>query len=933
MVYTELRDKILEHTKGKICDDCLGRQFAQAFEERPLSKLGAAVRKAKKDADIAKLLGKEIKTADGKECPVCLGLFAKTDEFIEKLEKEAKLVDFSSFQVGCRLPDKAIETEDGLWEKAGAESAITIKQHINSLYNHLLSKKTGKEVKRDNSDVVFLINFTSGIIEAKINSLFIYGKYLKLKRGMPQTKWPCTHCKGSGCEKCGQTGRQFPETVEELIAETFLKETKAIGTKFHGCISNGSSVAISNGYSLPITDFRKPHSLISKGSGLIETDSTDYLEFNPKKAGLETYEIVTSDTGRSLTASSCHPIFTAEGKKQVSELRLGDRVTILPTKEYFFEKTGSDLLVDEELIKKTAQKYFEKPMINYHVKELVSRGLLPLRVDNPKMMILARLFGFISGDGTMHYTRGRDVAISFYGKPVDLEEVKRDIEILGFEAAFQRTRSSFSIVKDYDGNEKTIKGTNGTERICNSKALWLLFASLGLTVGNKTRSGIKVPLWIMKAPRHIKREFLASLFGAEMSKPRLDNRKYNKKSFNTPIFSVNVIEDLKKMGLKFAGDLAKLCKDFNVVCLPPRIIPYTTCKDGSKTVKIRLDFSNKYENLINLYGKIGFRYCRDREIESYYACQYLKTKKRLVEGKKLVIRKALQLKKETNLTPSGISKKVGRDIMPYKELWQYLSGNRKAEKVKVSNSFLDYPKWKAEHTKGLEEPLVWETIESMEKKPCNCLVDITVDSPTHAFFANGFMVSNSGREDRDALMLGEGRPFVLELKEPSKRSIDLKKMEKAVNKSCKGKVEVRELRFSDKEEVRYLKSIAYDKTYSCLVKCESVTKEDLKKINEKFADMMLSQRTPTRVAHRRADKVRKRLVYFVKCEPAGKDKFKVVIKSQAGTYIKELISGDSGRTKPSFSEEIGRSCEVEELDVVEIHKTAEEIDEENEEND
>jgi len=35
-------------------------------------------------------------------------------------------------------------------------------------------------------------------------------------------------------------------------------------------------------------------------------------------------------------------------------------------------------------------------------------------------------------------------------------------------------------------------------------------------------------------------------------------------------------------------------------------------------------------------------------------------------------------------------------------------------------------------------------------------------------------------------------------------------------------------------------------------------------------------------------------------------------------YIKELISGDGGRTKPSLSELLGTETEVKELDVVDV---------------
>ena len=42
------------------------------------------------------------------------------------------------------------------------------------------------------------------------------------------------------------------------------------------------------------------------------------------------------------------------------------------------------------------------------------------------------------------------------------------------------------------------------------------------------------------------------------------------------------------------------------------------------------------------------------------------------------------------------------------------------------------------------------------------------------------------------------------------------------------------------------------------------------------------------------------------------------LEAESGTYIKELVTGDDGRTKPNITEIIGGSCEVIELDVMEI---------------
>ena len=66
----------------------------------------------------------------------------------------------------------------------------------------------------------------------------------------------------------------------------------------------------------------------------------------------------------------------------------------------------------------------------------------------------------------------------------------------------------------------------------------------------------------------------------------------------------------------------------------------------------------------------------------------------------------------------------------------------------------------------------------------------------------------SGREDIDALMLGDGRDFIIEIKEPIKRTFDLNELRDKINKHGKGKIEVSSLKYSNKDEVRKIKAIA-----------------------------------------------------------------------------------------------------------------------------
>ncbi len=172
-----------------------------------------------------------------------------------------------------------------------------------------------------------------------------------------------------------------------------------------------------------------------------------------------------------------------------------------------------------------------------------------------------------------------------------------------------------------------------------------------------------------------------------------------------------------------------------------------------------------------------------------------------------------------------------------------------------------------------------------------------------------------GREDVDARCFGR-REFLLELVEPLNRDLDLEQLQEEVNES--DMIEVYNIRYGEKDEVEEVKNKHADKMYRADVELsEEVEKDDLE-VLEKLKGVV-EQRTPQRVEHRRADKVRKREVHRVYWEKKDEG-LELVIKAEAGTYIKELISGDDGRAEPSVSGLLGVEAVCTALDVVDIEK-------------
>ena len=183
----------------------------------------------------------------------------------------------------------------------------------------------------------------------------------------------------------------------------------------------------------------------------------------------------------------------------------------------------------------------------------------------------------------------------------------------------------------------------------------------------------------------------------------------------------------------------------------------------------------------------------------------------------------------------------------------------------------------------------------------------------------GAKFHGAGREDIDVRMLGTGRTFVLEIKEPKIRDIDLKDLENSVNKHSEGKVEISEMKFVSKNRRAEIKESSRDtyKVYKAKVELEDEIDSSL--LDSLKSMKIINQRTPIRVSHRRADKIRTREVKKLEYKKLDSKMLELLIECEGGLYIKELISGDENRSQPSVSEILGTSAKCVQLDVMHVN--------------
>lgn len=182
--------------------------------------------------------------------------------------------------------------------------------------------------------------------------------------------------------------------------------------------------------------------------------------------------------------------------------------------------------------------------------------------------------------------------------------------------------------------------------------------------------------------------------------------------------------------------------------------------------------------------------------------------------------------------------------------------------------------------------------------------------------------SSSGREDVDVQMLGNGRPFILEIFNPRKMKWsreDMKQIENEINGSTK-LISIRNFQLISKKDTLLLKEgeELKRKWYSalCIVK-KTLTIDDITKLDN-VKDLMLLQKTPLRVLHRRTLATRERLLHSIQAKMISSNILRMKVETQAGTYVKEFVHGDFGRTVPNLGTLLNTNADILELDVESI---------------
>jgi len=472
-------------------------------------------------------------------------------------------------------------------------------------------------------------------------------------------------------------------------------------------------------------------------------DDTSVVRYISRIPNTPVYRL-TTEAGEEIVATADHPFWTPDGMVELGRLQPGDQVAVYPFKGVPYEEPGDDVIADvDDFVRylRTLGKGTAGNAIAQILAFLQQRDLLPLRYSSPATPYLAKILGFLFGDGTVHFesATGKGI-VTFYGDPTDLEEIRADLRRLGVTPSrvYFRPRSH-TLQTTYARYE--FQRTETWFKV-SSTALAALLAYLGAPVGNKATQDYTLPEWLSKAPRWHRRLFLSALFGAELTAPQtVPGHGHN---FASPVLSLNKREGHEASGRRFLEQIQEWLADLGIRTRQIAERAEQMNRDGRRSIRLRLIIAADPDNLILLWRTIGYEYNRKRRQLAAVAVQYLTKKRHWIQARQAVAEQAVAMVAAGH-SPQEVITNLAGPKANRRFVERSLYGGRRTS-PRVGVGFPTFEEYGREATASLgESGMVWERVASIEPVAYDDLVyDFTVEHPDHNFIASGFVVSNCG---------------------------------------------------------------------------------------------------------------------------------------------------------------------------------------------
>jgi len=523
-----------------------------------------------------------------------------------------------------------------------------------------------------------------------------------------------------------------PSTIFGVLASCIpFPEHNQSPRNTYQCLDINETVLLSNGKKIAIKNINIGDEVVCFNPETMDKNYTKVIDHYIRKTEKLIYKITTL-SGREIIATEDHKFMTIEGWTQVKNMVVNDSmIGILP---YQNNNIMEDYIEPNIILTKTNfetslfQKGLSDNYINIQIKNLENANLLPLRSDNYKLPIIARIFGFLLADGSINiYERNcnKFAACSFdFGTENDVKIFENDIEICGFNKC--KYNKGFRTFNDV---------THSTYAVTHNGGLPSLLISLGITYGKKTITARKqIPEWIMNGSKLVKREFLSGFQGGDGCKIRW-NKLTNGYNFICAETSQQIIPSLTISLENYMSQCVELFKEFNINISN---VKTSIVKNTDNRIKVSYKIRDNQTNLINYFDNIGYRYASSKNISSFAIVEYLRYKQSLFKNHKILIENVRNLHLN-NKSNSFISNSLNLKVNYVADIVRSLKNNRQISMRNLKDDNIEV--W-LENIKIINE-MLFIPVKSIELVENRLISDITVDSNDHSFIAgNNFLSSN-----------------------------------------------------------------------------------------------------------------------------------------------------------------------------------------------
>ena len=241
-----------------LCEYCAGRIFSKLVG-KPTSKT------------LGKKYLKKFSKNTNHICYICKNIFESLDALLTNIHEKSHDVDFKTFNLGLRIKPSILERDDYLKSKFKIKGIESIKFGISMELAKKISRRTKSERIMNHPDVFIEIDLKDNSCTLRTKPLFVYGRYNKKIRKLPQKQVSCKYCTGIGCHNCNFTGMENIETIEGKISTLLIKKFDAKQVKINWIGGEDqSSLVLGNGrpFFTKILNPKKRNQILRKTSDL-----------------------------------------------------------------------------------------------------------------------------------------------------------------------------------------------------------------------------------------------------------------------------------------------------------------------------------------------------------------------------------------------------------------------------------------------------------------------------------------------------------------------------------------------------------------------------------------------------------------------------------------------------------------------------------------